>query len=846
MKNLYKIQGLIVGLLITSLNAQVTYERNFENVSFDFTTEIQFLEGQNERVFVVEQPGRIKVFPKQSDVTAAQVNTFLNITNRVRFINGQEMGLLGLAFHPQYESNGYFYVYYTADSPVQNVDVRIVVSRFSVDENNPNQADPDSELVLFRVDKNQSNGNHNGGKIAFGPDGYLYFSVGDGGGGNDPRNNAQNKNNVFGSICRIDIDLDGNNPVEANPAQPNGRYEIPSDNPFPGNVGNGLDEIFAYGIRNTWKFSFDEVTGRLWGADVGQQAFEEVNIIEKGKNYGWKRFEGNQVSNGGTTIEGPVEFPVHVYPRGSGNRSITGGYVYRGSEITSLSPDIQGKYIFGDYVSGRVWVLNYNPTTNTGDSTLLFRTDGQFISSFGVDSDGEHYFSDYGDNAGIYKLKSGTNEPSGVAVDGIGSWEALEEGINGTVQALATGTDGQVYYGGSFSQAGTATANNIAVWNPSSGWSGVGSGSNGAINSIVVAQNGDVYAAGAFTEIGGIAARNVARWNGTNWSALGDGLEGPIAAMALNEQGDLYVGGIFETVRGIGLEARNIAVWNGSNWSPLQDATTGDAGMNNEVRSLAIGPDGTLYAGGNFDEAGGKTANRIATWDGSSWGTLGDGTSGFVEAIAVDENSVFVGGNFALAGSQTVNRVAQWNLTNQSWSALGEGLSNSVSGLLLDGNNVYACGSFSLARNTSQNIVVNNIARYDTTSDEWIPLGKSTDVGVDILVNAITFDPNNKGKIYVGGNFNNSGAIAAKSAALWSSDQVLGIGDYIKEILIPYPNPTDDKIVLSQNEKWSMFDIQGKFIAKGESKEISLENYPKGVYLLSVESIKEVYRIVKK
>ena len=228
---------LLALLVPLFLNAQITYESAFPNIGFEFPVEIQSPPDGTDRIFILEQRGRIIVFPNNPSVNTADVDTFLDIIDRVRFINGQEVGLLGLAFHPDYDNNGYFYVYYTADSQVSGVNVKMVLSRFTVNNGDINLTDPNTEVILFQFDKNQNNSNHNGGKIAFGSDNYLYISIGDGGGGNDPEGNGQNINTVFGNILRIDVDLDGNNPIETNP-------DLPS----------GLDEIYAYGIRNTWKF----------------------------------------------------------------------------------------------------------------------------------------------------------------------------------------------------------------------------------------------------------------------------------------------------------------------------------------------------------------------------------------------------------------------------------------------------------------------------------------------------------------------------------------------------------------------------------------------------------------
>jgi len=285
-----RIYILLCFLSIGPAIAEVTFKPAFPNVGFEFPTEIQNAEDGSNRLFVVEQRGTIKVFPNRTDVRPAQVSNFLDISSRVAFSSGQEMGLLGLTFHPDFENNNLFYVYYTANSPASNASVRVVVEQFTA---NGSSADPNTGQVLLQFDKNQNNSNHNGGKIDFGPDGYLYVSVGDGGGGGDPRRNAQNLSNAFGKILRIDVDLDGSNPAVAN-----ARYEIPRDNPFVGEAGE--DIIYAYGLRNTWKFAFDNPTGRLWGADVGQGgsgAREEVNLIENGGNYGWSRFQDDVIHN---------------------------------------------------------------------------------------------------------------------------------------------------------------------------------------------------------------------------------------------------------------------------------------------------------------------------------------------------------------------------------------------------------------------------------------------------------------------------------------------------------------------------------------------------------------------
>jgi glucose/arabinose dehydrogenase len=242
---------LLVFFQITTYS-QISYEEAFPDISFDFPVELQNAGDSSNRIFVVQQTGEIKVFPNSTDVTSNQVSTFLDISSDVSYSTGQEIGLLGLAFHPQFGSNKYIYVYYI-DKPNN---YRINIVRYQVDDTNPNAIDPTSKTIIAQYTKNQTQNNHNGGKIAFGPDGYLYISIGDGGGGGDPQGNGQNLNTVFGSILRIDIDVNGDNPIEENTELPNGNYEIPADNPRVGQTG--LNELYAWGIRNTWKFSFDE------------------------------------------------------------------------------------------------------------------------------------------------------------------------------------------------------------------------------------------------------------------------------------------------------------------------------------------------------------------------------------------------------------------------------------------------------------------------------------------------------------------------------------------------------------------------------------------------------------
>ncbi len=314
-----------------------------------------------------------------NEQNAASASTFLDIRGQVND-RGNEEGLLGLAFDPDYTSNGYFYVYYSASSPR-----RSIISRFSVSPDDFNIADHNSERVILEVP--QPFANHNGGQIVFGSDGYLYVGLGDGGSRGDPGLNGQDPSTLLGTILRIDvssIDRDG-------------EYTIPSDNPFVGQGGGVRGEIWAYGLRNPWRFTFDRELGDLWAADVGQNRFEEVDIIKPGRNYGWNVMEGFhcfQPSNG-CNQEG-LELPVFEYGRDDGC-SVTGGYVYRGSRL----PSLYGAYVYGDFCTGKIWALRYDGTKVT-EQRLLIDSDLQ-ISSFGEDQSRELFILAF--DGRIYRLR---------------------------------------------------------------------------------------------------------------------------------------------------------------------------------------------------------------------------------------------------------------------------------------------------------------------------------------------------------------------------------------------------------------------------------------------------------
>ena len=356
---------------------KMSVEVAFPNISFNRMVFLTHAGDGSGYLFLVLQEGQIIVFQNNDDVESLTV--FLDIRDRVDDSENEE-GLLGLAFDPHYESNGYFYVHYTASSPS-----RSIISRFSVTVDDQQKADIESELVILQI--NQPYDNHNGGHIAFGPDGYLYIGLGDGGNGGDPHGNGQNNRTLLGTILRIDV----------SDSSEQKKYGIPPDNPFAG-LKYEKNEIWAYGLRNPWRFSFDEETGLLWVGDVGQNKFEEIDIVEKGGNYGWNVLEGFHCHPDSTSSCDSEEFeaPIIEYDRDEGC-SVTGGYVYRGSIFNFL----YGSYIYGDFCSGLIWALNYDGTKIV-DVTILVDSD-LIISSFGEDEEGELYILSF-DNK-IYRLK---------------------------------------------------------------------------------------------------------------------------------------------------------------------------------------------------------------------------------------------------------------------------------------------------------------------------------------------------------------------------------------------------------------------------------------------------------
>lgn len=375
---------LMIPLFVMNISAQQTApngaDYQWELVVGGFDNPIQVLhagDGSN-RLFVVEQLGFVLVV----EDGAYLPDPFLDISELLTYevIRGgyTERGMIGMVFHPNYAENGYFFVNYV------NRDEDVVVVRYQVSADNPNKADPNSALEIINV--GQPLPNHNGGSMAFSPiDGYLYISVGDGGGAGDPFSNGQRKDSLLGKILRIDVDTEP--------------YVVPADNPFVDNP-EFAPEIWAWGLRNVWRMSFDRKTGDLYMADVGQEKVEEINMqpasSKGGENYGWNAMEGSQRYNPNTPIPDPMTLPVAEYGHNDGC-SVTGGYVYRGENL----PELDGIYFYGDYCNGRTWSLYFDEASGEWVATRFIDTGWQ-ISSFGEDEQGELYLVDY--KGDIYRL----------------------------------------------------------------------------------------------------------------------------------------------------------------------------------------------------------------------------------------------------------------------------------------------------------------------------------------------------------------------------------------------------------------------------------------------------------
>ena len=391
MRNPTKIAALILAALAAPATAEdhaplpkLTTRVAFPNLRFDRPVAMAYPDDGSNRLFVVEQH-QAKIWSFANDPNTREKHLFLQLPDPIH--RGNEEGLLGLAFHPNFKQNHEFFVYYSAKDKGHR---RSVVSRFRTSSSDDTVADPKSEQRIW-VSAEDPYENHNGGTIAFGPDGFLYITLGDSGAADDPLSTGQNPRDWFGSILRIDVD----HPSDGKP------YGIPADNPARrgGKFAHWAPEVYCIGVRNVWKFTFDRKTGELWAGDVGQNTWEMVHRIENGGNYGWSIREGFHAfqpqRRQRPDVASPIRPPIVEYPhaptadRKDTGLSITGGYVYRGQKI----PSLDGVYIYGDYDSGRVWGLRFQNGKLVANSQLIDVTPKTKlnIASFGEDQNGEVY-----------------------------------------------------------------------------------------------------------------------------------------------------------------------------------------------------------------------------------------------------------------------------------------------------------------------------------------------------------------------------------------------------------------------------------------------------------------------
>ena len=525
----------------------------------------------------------------------------------------------------------------------------------------------------------------------------------------------------------------------------------------------------------------------LVGGDFTQAGGVSAGHVARWNGSAWNTL-GTGASNGVDTgvlalaVAGNGDVYVGGYPRIAGSITVNNVAKWNGTTWSTLNGGVNGDVkVLAVASSGEVYVGGVFSQAGGTAASNVAKWNGSTWSSLGTGPangvNGEVFALTVGGNGDVY-VGGSFSQAGGAAANHLARWNATTwstlgtgatNGTNGDVFALKVGSNGDVYMAGDFTQAGSTATSFLAKWNGAT-WSSLGSaaisnGLNRQVNALAVAANGEVYVGGYFTQAGRAAANYIAKWNGSAWSSLGtgpaNGVNGEVFALAIGSSGDVYAGGSFTQAGG--LPASYIARWNGSAWSSM--GTSPANGVNNFVRALAVAGNGDLYVGGTFSQAGGMTANNVARWNGTTWSSLGTGTANGVDvgvvALAVAGNSeVYAGGYFTQAGGIAASYVAKWNGT--AWSSLGTGLNSNVLGLAVAGNgNVYVSGTFTQAGG----IGANRVARWDGTT--WSSLGTGPANGANSYVVALAAASN--GDVYVGGSYlSQAGGVSVNQVAKWN------------------------------------------------------------------------------
>ncbi len=625
---------VIGGLLVESASAQLpNVQRQAYLTGLSSPVFITNAGDGTNRMFVVQQRGLIRVVQPGSTTPT----TFIDLSSLVNQ-TGNERGLLGLAFHPDFENNSYFFVNYTRSS-----DGATVIARYKAINNN-STGDPASALIIITIPQDFSN--HNGGHIAFGPDNNLYIGMGDGGSGNDPNNRAQNINSLLGKMLRITPSL------LASPTTP---YTNPPDNPYVGVAG--ADEIYALGLRNPYRWSFDRGgTNRLWAADVGQNAIEEVDIIVKGGNYGWRVYEGTNCTNNDPGLCNPNNYlpPVFQYNHTGGRCSITGGYVYRGVRRTFT----RGSYIYGDYCTGEYWLWN-------GQSQVLIEDTPRNISGFGEDESGEHYLVSLGGT--VEKIVNINPPPPTVAdfdADGItdltvfrpgtGVWYSYLSGSNNYLIAQF-GSNGDIPVPEDWDGDGRA---DLAVYRPSTSAWFIYRSSDNTVDNRIFGIPGDIPVAGDFLS-DDLPELAVFRPSNGNWYIVntpGGSNAGGFTLQNFGIQGDIPVVGDYDND---GKE--NLAVFRPSNgtWYTKDFTDT-------SITIIQWGLSTDVPVPGDFD-GDGKTDINVYRPNEGNWYTLLSTTGALRSTIWGIAEDIPVPGDYDGDGKDDV---AVWRPSSGVWWVL--------------------------------------------------------------------------------------------------------------------------------------------------------------------------------